>query len=101
MTDHISQQYPNITGRELWLESKYPVTIIHDRYGGTYSGGAFVALPNHYHEIPINGPDGSDPDCAAFWRDYKGYCGIGYTPYEAFNKLVRCIEDGITYDKLR
>lgn len=30
----------------------YPLTILRDRYGGTYSGGAYLAWNRHYDDIP-------------------------------------------------
>ena len=30
----------------------YPLTIIHDRYGGSYSGGTYVAFNLEAHKVP-------------------------------------------------
>ncbi len=65
----------------------YPLTIIADRYMGTYSGGMYVAFPLDAKEIP-EGPDQSDIECMNFWDDYEDPYGIGKTPNEALQNLV-------------
>lgn len=86
--------------RELWLEQEgYPVTIIVDRYGGTYSGGDWVALPCYYHQIPDDGPDGDDISCMYFWKEYDGFCGLGRTPQEAFDNLVANVKNNRRYNE--
>lgn len=77
---------------KLWLELTYPVTIISDRYSGTYSGGLFVAFPENYTDLPgteDEGPDGDDVDCMMFWKHYDAPYGIGSTPNQAFENLVQ------------
>lgn len=67
----------------------YPCTVIMDRYGGTYSGGLWVALNEDYHKIPMTGPDGSDMDCMNFWEEYPRPYGKGETPGEAIKDLKK------------
>lgn len=76
----------------------YPLTIIVDRYNGTYSGGAFTAWNLHPEIIPddIYSVDGT---CNAFWRElnhdeksynyrkYHNKCGVGNTIQEAIDNL--------------
>ena len=66
----------------------YPLTIINDRYTGTYSGGEFTAWNMDYHEIPI-APDDDDVTCATFWARNKIPVGRGKTPEEAVRDLGR------------
>jgi hypothetical protein len=73
----------------------YPITIISDRYSGTYSGGEWTA----WALDPDNLPDGifdSDVECACAWTDLKEErkrgelaFGVGNTPEEALRDLVR------------
>jgi len=69
-----------------WKKYEYPLTIIHDRYDGIYSGGKFLAFPTNYHTLPYN-IDGDDIACAEFWDDFDGYVGKGDTPIDAYNNL--------------
>lgn len=70
----------------------YPLTIIYDRYGGTYSGGAYTAWNCNPYDIP-NGPFSSDCECSDFWCKCKIPVGKGRTPDEAiadlWNKLTK------------
>ena len=78
--------------RARWLEFKYPLTIIADRYGGTYSGGAFLALPLDFDEVPRE-IAGDDVTCATFWdenaNDRLIPVGRGDTPQAAYEDLLK------------
>ena len=57
----------------LIIEDIHPLTIINDRYGGVYSGGAYLAFKLEPWDVP-KGVDGSDIECATFWdEDAKEY----------------------------
>lgn len=73
-----------------WLEVEYPLTIISDRYSGTYSKGLFLAFPNHYYDIPED-VDSDDLSCYHFWEDFTGLVGRGTTPNEALEDLKSTI----------
>ena len=47
--------------KQEWLGVKYPLTIITDRYNGTYSGGGWLAFPLYCDEVP-SAVDGFDGD---------------------------------------
>lgn len=64
----------------------YPITIVKDRYGGTYSGGAFLAFNLPCEEIPLE-IDADDVTCYKFWKNTKIKVGKGATPDEALNDL--------------
>lgn len=73
----------------------YPITIISDRYTGTYSGGEWTAWACDADSIPEGIFDG-DIECAAAWSELKEdrKCGklafgIGNTPDEALRDLIR------------
>ena len=87
----------------------YPLTIISDRYNGTYSGAKFLAFNTDYWNIPLD-VEGSDPDCQNFWFEYKDgetitqpeyfgkvYVGKGSTPNEAHIDLINKINSINTY----
>ena len=66
----------------------YPLTIITDRYYGTYSGANYLAFNLDYDEIPqeINA---SDIDCYNFWLDNKDMVvGKGASIIEAIVDLM-------------
>lgn len=64
----------------------YPLTLVFDRYCGTYSGGKWVAW-NSYPECIPEGPDEDDVSCAEFWMENTQVVGLGDTPDEAINDL--------------
>ena len=77
----------------------YPFTLIMDRYGGTYSGGKFLAMNQFYDEIDTS-IGGSDPDEMIFWIEFKQgepigflgdkmYIGKGDTPQDAIKDLLK------------
>ena len=70
----------------------YPLTIINDRYTGTYSGGIFTAWNMDYHEIPTD-PDEDDVTCMLFWAKTDIIVGRGETPQEAVDDLIRRLEE--------
>lgn len=75
-----------------WKQLHYPTTIIADRYNGTYSKGKWLAFPINYYELPED-IDSGDLECADFWERYKGPVGKGNTPQEAFDDLVKVINN--------
>ena len=64
----------------------YPLTIILDRYNGTYSSGKYIAWNLEPNEIPKES-QGSDTTSAFFWKYNKIPCGKGNTPEEAIKNL--------------
>ena len=52
------------------------LTILEDRYCGTYSGGEYTAWPCDSEDIP-SGPSDSDVPCAEFWSDADEHFTIG------------------------
>ena len=69
----------------------YPLTIINDRYTGTYSGGIFTAWNMDYYEIPTD-PDEDDVTCMLFWAKTDIIVGRGDTPQESVDDLTRRLE---------
>lgn len=86
----------------------YPITIISDRYTGTYSGGKWTAWPLDPDNLP-DGIFGGDIECAVAWRNLKEdrkrgklAFGVGNTPEGALSDLIRsdkCITE--RYEKYR
>lgn len=69
-----------------------PVTITPDRYGGTYSGGYWLAFPLSPPAVP-DGPFGDDLTAASWWEDLGDLpVGRGGAPNEAYADLVRRLE---------
>ena len=68
------------------MDKIYPLTIIADRYNGSYSGGVYTAFPLDSWDVPA-GSSGSDIECWEFWDSYPGPVGKGKTPNEALNNL--------------
>ena len=67
----------------------YPLTIVYDRYNGTYSGGIFTAWNLDCEDVPEAISD-DDVSCADFWSSASdGYVvGKGSTPQEAIQNLL-------------
>ena len=79
------------------IKDVYPLTIISDRYNGTYSGAKYTAWNLRPYEVP-RAVGGSDIECHDFWTgadpdsyEYKGnhVIGMGSTIQEAKDDLVR------------
>lgn len=69
----------------------YPVTIVSDRYGGTYSNGKWLAFQLDPADIPEE-VGGSDPEEMIFWDNHDSAqfpIGKGNTPNEALESLRR------------
>lgn len=67
----------------------YPVTIISDRYGGTYSGAPWLAFNLDPEDIPED-VSGDDVECMMFWEWHRQEdlpVGRGATPDEALQDL--------------
>jgi hypothetical protein len=91
----------------------HPIAIVEDRYGGTYSGGEWIAiaqardlltggavlrlLNSEPDEEPS--PWGGDDDAMNFWDDPPKWVAVGDTPAAALKALelknldVTCLED--------
>ena len=95
---------------ELAQEDIYPLTVIRDRYNGTYSGAAYLAFNLDSNLVPSEVHD-SDVPCSYFWdlidegnfvegkvaRDYRDvvkYVGKGATIEDAVVDLYRKMKDG-------
>ena len=65
----------------------WPCVVVADRYGGTYSGAAWLAF--NAYEVPA-GPLADDVTCADFWDDVDNRMpvGRGNTPDEAVKVLA-------------
>jgi len=79
----------------------YPFTLIMDRYGGTYSGGNFLAINQFYDEIDTS-IGGCDSEEMIFWKEFKQgepigflgdkmYIGKGITPQKAIEDLLKLL----------
>lgn len=68
----------------------YPLTVVADRYGGTYSKAKFTAWNMKPHDIPeaVFGEDGS---CAIYWASNCNPVGRGNTAQEAIDDLERVL----------
>ena len=72
------------------IDHIYPLTIVSDRYDGTYSGGKYLAL-NSWPEDVSEDIHGSDLECRDFWikvsKNPKFIVGKGETVQEAYDDL--------------
>ena len=95
---------------ELAQEDIYPLTVIRDRYNGTYSGASYLAFNLDSNFVPSEIHD-SDVPCSYFWdlidegnfvegkvvRDYRDivkYVGKGATIEDAVIDLYHKMKDG-------
>lgn len=81
----------------LITDSIYPLTIMSDRYNGTYSGGKYTAWNLDPDEIPT-AIYGSDNECLYFWIDLINKrtipYGVGNTIEEAVGNLYLALIRG-------
>ena len=66
----------------------YPLTIIHDRYCGSYSGGTYVAFNLEAHKVPAE-VFGDNCTAMRFWKHFKGAVGRGGCPDSAIKDLLK------------
>lgn len=73
---------------KMWREC-YPVGIMEDRYGGCYTGGAWIALANDSPErrAYLSPLWGSDTDAGSF--DLPVWAAVGDSPNDAATNLYR------------
>ncbi len=67
----------------------YPVTIVEDRYGGSYSGSKWLAFQLDSDQIPEE-IGGGDPEESIFWMEHSDEIlpiGKGENPNEALEDL--------------
>lgn len=76
--------------KDFFLREQYPLTIISDRYDGTYSGGSFLAFPLEPFSVPAE-VFASDVPCAKFWARYKEPVGRGSSPARALQNLMASV----------
>lgn len=74
----------------------FPISIIEDRYGGCYAGGAWLAIAGADHlengayrvvRCLEDGPHGDDVDAKLFWTNPPPWIAVGSTPAEALERL--------------
>ena len=72
--------------------SLYPIMIVEDRYGGSYSGGQWVAVAEAAESPHRDAIDesilGGDTACMMFWSDPPQWVAVGATPDEALGALL-------------
>lgn len=92
------------TSKDATLSAKRPaqfngnqiITVINDRYCGTYSGAAFTAWDCSFEEIP-SAISGNDDECDNFWAWHRANqgrvaVGIGESEEAAKTDLLRKLE---------
>ena len=81
-----------VVGAATAYEMIWPVTIAADRYGGTYAGGLWLALPLHPAAVP-DGPFGGDAVASRWWAELGDMpLERGDTPDRAYDDLARWLE---------
>jgi hypothetical protein len=76
---------------ELAKGNAYPVTVVMDRYGGTYSGAKWLAFNVDPQYVPEE-VGGSDPEESIYWLEHKDSefpIGKGSTPDNAIQDLIK------------
>ena len=85
----------------MFYDEIFPLTVVSDRYGGTYSGGNYTAWNLYPDEIPLE-INGDDVTCHDFWLNiHNAYgtekhtlCGVGDTMASAAHDLKRRLMEG-------
>lgn len=78
------------------MSEVYPLTIVKDRYNGSYSGAKYTAWNCDFWDVPEE-IEGGDIECMDFWENYKDkkhnafkesvFVGKGSSPNEALDNL--------------
>ena len=106
----LKERRSKLSEYELAQEDIYPLTVIRDRYNGTYSGASYLAFNLDSNSVPSE-VHGSDTHCSYFWelidegnfvegevaydyRDVVKYVGKGATIEDAVIDLYRKMKDG-------
>lgn len=76
----------NITDKE--IPDIYPLTVVSDRYNGTYSGGKYTAWALYPEGIP-EAVFSDDNTCWNYFRTTRDIYGRGDTPNEAIIDLEK------------
>ena len=77
----------------------YPLTVVNDRYNGTYSGGKYTARKLYPWGIP-EAVFGDDNSCWSYFRSTHDIYGRGDTPDEAVTDLRKRLAVADAHDKL-
>ena len=85
MTDYIASA-------EKLAKRIYPLTVVMDRYNGTYSGGKWVAFNLEPDEVPEDA-QGDDVACCVFYSENRVRHGVGGSVYEAIIDLYTRMSD--------
>lgn len=73
--------------------NNHSIVIVQDRYGGVYSGGAWLAFQEAdavYKGSCVlsSGPNGGDFEASNFWSRLPSWIAVGDTPDEAKAHLI-------------
>lgn len=93
--------YGNDKKGELNLRHLYPLTIIPDRYNGTYSGGLYTVWKHHAENVPSE-IYSDDTTCSEFWSyevENRNDFGVGDTIQEAIDDLYYKSSNPLIYVK--
>lgn len=79
-------------------EKIYPLTVVADRYNGTYSGGRFLAFNLDSYDVPTEIHE-DDVTCMNFWYNEPSIIvGKGKTMKEAVEDLYKkMVENNIEF----
>lgn len=88
MSKRVEKFFELLMDENCQREEVYPLTIVMDRYEGTYSGGYYTAWNLDVEDVPTE-IESDDVTCYNFWHSYEGVVGLGRTPNEATEDLRR------------
>lgn len=69
------------------MDDVYPLTVVMDRYNGTYSGGRYTAWNLDFDKVPV-AIACDDVCCYEFWLTNKVTVGKGQTMDDAVADLI-------------
>ena len=72
----------------------YPLTIIKDRYDGTFSGGKYLAINNFHNEID-GSIGGCDSEEMIFWDNFKQGIPNGFLGEKVFIGKGNCVNSAL------
>lgn len=86
---------------EINLRDIYPLTIVPDRYMGTYSGGLYTVWKHYAENVPSE-IYSDDMTCNDFWKfevENRNDFGVGDTIQEAIDDLYYKLADPLIHVK--
>lgn len=104
-TEETQESYGRGLARAIYnKKGAFPILVFEDRYGGAYSGGAWIAVADFGEEVKdgktrfqwvLDGAHDGDLEAGAFWDAIivLPWVAVGDTPNDAVKHLLETLPD--------